>query len=120
MLPPLNAADRSYAETTAEFDEPSTDFIVKWVVHWHETQPVEIENGAFNDLDELVKSCQARFPEMRRKYPSAPPDGFLVFDSAGDEVRRWFESARRGRSRFETAIIEVPTSLLAQADEVIE
>ena len=99
MLPPLNATDRSYAETTAVFAEPSTDFIVKWVVHWHDTQPVEIENGAFHDLDELVKSCQARFPEMRGKCPSAPPDGFLVFDSAGNEVRRWFESARPKEDR---------------------
>ena len=69
-------------------------FIVRWVVHRHETQSVEVENSALQDLDELVEFCQARFPEMRRKHPNTPPDGFLVFDKAGDEVRRWFDSAR--------------------------
>ena len=39
-------------------------------------------------------SCQARFSEMRSKHPNTPPDGFLVFDSTGNEVRRWFELAR--------------------------
>ena len=28
------------------------------------------------------------------KHPTAPPDGFLVFDGMGKEVRRWFQSAR--------------------------
>lgn len=69
-------------------------FIVKWVAHRHETQSVEVENSALQDLDKVVESSQARFPEMRRKHPSTPPDGFLVFDSDGNEVRRWFESAR--------------------------
>jgi hypothetical protein len=67
---------------------------VRWVTHRHETQPVEVENSRLMDLDEVVKSCRARLPNMRRKYPGTPPDGFLVFDSDGDEVRRWFESPR--------------------------
>jgi hypothetical protein len=29
---------------------------------------------------------------MRRKYPDAPPDGFMVFDAAGQEIGRWFGS----------------------------
>jgi hypothetical protein len=41
-----------------------------------------------------VESCRERFSEMRGKYPNTPPDGFLVFDGVGNEVRRWFESAR--------------------------
>ena len=69
-------------------------FSVKWVVHRHEIQPVEVEISAVQDLDKVVESCQARFPEMRRRHPNTPPDGFLVFDSAGNEVRRWFEAAR--------------------------
>jgi hypothetical protein len=69
-------------------------FRIKWVVHRRETQPVEIENSLLQDLDKIVESCQARFPEMRRRHSDTPPDGFLVFDSAGNEVRRWFESAR--------------------------
>jgi hypothetical protein len=68
-------------------------FSVKWVAHRHETQPIEVENFALQDLNKVVEFCQARFPEMRRKNPNTPPDGFLVFDD-GDEVRRWFESVR--------------------------
>ena len=45
-------------------------FSVKWVMHRRETQPVEIENSALQDLDEVVESCQARFPEMRRRHPT--------------------------------------------------
>jgi hypothetical protein len=73
-------------------------FSVKWVVHRHEIQPVAVENSAIQDLDEVVESCQARFPEMRCKHDNTPPDGFLVFDSVGSEVRRWFGalSARQG------------------------
>jgi hypothetical protein len=28
---------------------------------------------------------------LRLDHPDTPPDGFLVFDSDGTEVRRWFE-----------------------------
>ena len=69
-------------------------FIVKWVVHQYESLPVEVENDIPQGLDELVSSRRERFAEMRLKYPKAPPDGFLVFDSDGIEVRRWFESVR--------------------------
>ena len=69
-------------------------FSVKWVTHRHETQPVEFENSRLMDLDEVVRSCRARLSDMRREYPGTPPDGFLVFDNTGDEVRRWFESPR--------------------------
>ena len=69
-------------------------FDVKWVVHRQETNPVEVENSAYQDLDKVVESCQARFPEMKREHPNTPPDRFLVFDSAGIEVRRWFASGR--------------------------
>ena len=69
-------------------------FIVKWVVHQYESLPVEVENDIPQGLDELVSSRRERFAEMQLKYPKAPPDGFLVFDSDGIEVRRWFESVR--------------------------
>jgi hypothetical protein len=45
-----------------------------------------------------VESCQARFPEMRCKHDNTPPDGFLVFDSVGSEVRRWFVPCLRGKA----------------------
>jgi hypothetical protein len=69
-------------------------FAVKWVIHRYETQPVEAENSVLKDLDAVVSSCQQRLPIMREKHPEAPPDGFLVFDGAGNEVRRRFGSER--------------------------
>jgi hypothetical protein len=81
-------------ETQGDFDKTPKHFSVKWVVHRYETLPVEVENDITQDLDELVSSRLERFVEMRLKYPNTPPDGFLVFDGDGIEVRRWFESAR--------------------------
>lgn len=81
-------------DTKTPGDLARRHFSVKWVVHRFETLPVEVESGVRQDLDKLVSSCQGRFSEMRGKYPNTPPDGFLVFDGAGTEVRRWFESAR--------------------------
>ena len=81
-------------ETLGDRDKARAHFKVKWVVHRYETLPVEIESDVVQDLDKLVSCCQERFFEMRLKYPNTPPDGFLVFNSDGNEVRRWFESAR--------------------------
>jgi hypothetical protein len=69
-------------------------FTVKWIVHRYETQPVDVESSVLEDLNAVVSSCQQRLPTMREKHPQTPPDGFLVFDSNGDEVRRWFGSVR--------------------------
>ncbi len=69
-------------------------FTVKWVMHRHETRPAEVEKSAIADLDALVLSCQWKLSEMREKHPSNPPDGFLIFDGEGKEVRRWFGSER--------------------------
>ena len=84
----------SIPRSLGNFDKTSKHFIVKLVVHQYEALPVEVENDIPQDLDELVSSRQERFVEMRLKYPNTPPDGFLVFDSDGIEVRRWFGSAR--------------------------
>jgi hypothetical protein len=80
--------------TPIDLDDPPEHFSVKWVVHRYETLPVEVERDVLQNLDKLVESCRGRTSDMRRKHPNSPPDGFLVFDSAGNEVRRWFESAR--------------------------
>jgi ribose 1,5-bisphosphokinase PhnN len=48
-------------------------FGVKWVVHRHETHPVEVENSGYQDVDKVVESCRARLPEMRRKHPQHTP-----------------------------------------------
>jgi hypothetical protein len=82
------------AGSPINFDKAREEFSVSWVVHRYETLPIVIEHCVDEDLDQIVESCRARFPDMRGKYPSTPPDGFLVFNGAGTEVRRWFESPR--------------------------
>jgi CheY-like chemotaxis protein len=67
---------------------------VQWVTHDGGGQPVTTENDLHPDLDEIVASCITRLPSMRLTYAQTPPDGFLVFDSSGKEVRRWFGSVR--------------------------
>jgi hypothetical protein len=79
---------------SVDFDKARNEFSVSWVVHRYETLPVTIEYCVGEDLDQIVESCRARLPEMRDKYPNTPPDGFLVFNGAGCEMRRWFESPR--------------------------
>lgn len=67
-------------------------FNVKWVTHSNEIEPIEVEYAVEQNLYDLVSFCLARLPFVRLRYPRTPPDGFLVFDNAGQEVRRWFGS----------------------------
>jgi hypothetical protein len=69
-------------------------FIIKWVAHRHENEPVEVENSNDRDIGMVVLSCQSKLLGMRKKHAQAPPDGFLVFDEVGNELRRWFRTPR--------------------------
>ena len=81
-------------EALAGFEKARQGFSVNWVLHGNETRPIEVETSALDDLDKLVEICRGRFDEKTRMHPDAPPDGFLVCDNAGNEVRRWFKSVR--------------------------
>jgi hypothetical protein len=70
-------------------------FTIKWVMHHREAEPVEEETSCHGNVDAVVLSCQRRLSIMREKHSLDPPDGFLVFDDEGNEVRRWFRSPRR-------------------------
>jgi hypothetical protein len=65
-----------------------TMFIAKWIVRYKEQSPVETEESLLADIDEVVAACQGRLYDMRRNYVASPPDGFTVFDSRGNELRR--------------------------------
>jgi hypothetical protein len=69
-------------------------FTVKWVKRRYERLPIEVETNCHDELDAVVALCLKRLPEIRQKHPMNPPDGFLVFDEAGKEMRRWFGSGR--------------------------
>jgi hypothetical protein len=65
-------------------------FSVKWVERGKESDPVEVENSILTDLDRVVSSSQEGLVGMRLRHIARPPDGFLVVDNDGREVRRWF------------------------------
>jgi hypothetical protein len=65
-------------------------FSVKWLEHGKESNPVEVENSILTDLDKVVSSSQGGLLGMRLRHIAKPPDGFIVVDDNGDEVRRWF------------------------------
>jgi hypothetical protein len=68
-------------------------FTVKWMSHG-KTEPVEVENSILTDLDRVVSSALAGLEGMRLRHITAPPDGFIVVDNDGKEVRRCFDSRR--------------------------
>jgi hypothetical protein len=56
-----------------------------------EDEPVEVENSILTDLERVVSFREALYG-MKLKHIGRPPDGFIVVDSDGKEVRRWFGS----------------------------
>jgi hypothetical protein len=75
-------------------------FVVKWIVRYKEKSPVETECSLLNDVDGVVAACQERLYDMRSKHVASPPDGFIVFDSQGDELRRWLGPLPRDDQDF--------------------
>ncbi len=69
-------------------------FGVKWVTHHNERESIKIEDVAQRDLDGVVSSCKKKLPSMRLLNGQTAADGFVIFDAAGKEVRRWFGSVR--------------------------
>jgi hypothetical protein len=70
-------------------------FSVKWLEHGNEDKPIEVVNSILTDLNDVVSSSQAEFEGMRLRHIVTPPDGFVVVDDDGREVRRWFEPTCR-------------------------
>jgi hypothetical protein len=68
-------------------------FRVKWLER-DKHEPVEVENSIFTDLDNVVSFCQFALSSMRLRHTARPPDGFVVVDDDGKEVRQWFGSWR--------------------------
>jgi hypothetical protein len=65
-------------------------FIVKWALRFDDKNPMEVEESILTDLDEVVSSSKERLYGIRLRYTTNPPDGFIVFDENGRELRRWF------------------------------
>jgi hypothetical protein len=63
-------------------------FSVKWFERGKESNPVEVENSILTDLDRVVSSSQGGLLGMRLRHIAKPPNGFIVVDDNGNEVRR--------------------------------
>lgn len=64
-------------------------FTVKWIVRFEENRPIEVEPAKHADRDGLVAFCQGQITAKRISYASTPPDGFVICDERGKELRRW-------------------------------
>jgi hypothetical protein len=65
-------------------------FVVKWVLRFDDQHPMEVEESILTNLDEIVASCKERLYGVRLRFATNPPDGFIVCDEHGKELRRWF------------------------------
>ena len=64
-------------------------FTVKWIVRFEENKPIEVAPSTHSDLDRLVVFCQGQLTAKQVSHASTPPDGFLICDESGKELRRW-------------------------------
>ena len=65
-------------------------FSVRWVQHGKEDKAIALENSILTDLDRVFEAAKEAFEGRRLQHISPPPDGFIVIDSDGKELRRWF------------------------------
>jgi len=92
-------------------------FRIEWMTHLSAIGMIETDNGIDRDLDELVYSCIDRLPKMRMKPSGAQPDGFLIFNDEGIEVRRWFNSPAPWQNTAQFHIQNSPEKIVFFSDE---
>ena len=66
-------------------------FTIKWIIRHNDHQPIHVEESALTDLDRIVEAAQRQVYGMRMKHSASPPDGFVVLDQDGREIRRWLD-----------------------------
>jgi len=64
--------------------------IVKWVVRFEENTPLLTEECIRTSIDGIFEKCKDQLHGMRVKNWTNPPDGFVICDEEGNELRRWF------------------------------
>lgn len=69
-------------------------FSIRWVTHRDEKNASMTEKSLLPTADAVVAACLDRLPLIRERNLASPTDGFIVFDGKGQEIRRWFGSAR--------------------------
>jgi hypothetical protein len=64
---------------------------VKWVQRFAEDRPVEIEGSIFTDIDRVFALSKSELYGKHLRVLN-PPDGFIICDENGHELRRWLSS----------------------------
>jgi hypothetical protein len=64
---------------------------VKWVRRFAEDQPVEIEGSIYTDIDRVFALSKSQLYGKHLRVLN-PPDGFIICDENGHELRRWLSS----------------------------
>jgi hypothetical protein len=63
---------------------------VKWVVRFEENTPLRVEESILTSIEGVFDRCKDQLRGMRLKDWTNPPDGFVICDEEGTELRRWF------------------------------
>ena len=63
-------------------------FKVKWIDRFGDKPPIAIEDSVFTNLDDIVEQSKDELYARRLSHMRAP-DGFIVCDEDGAELRRW-------------------------------
>jgi hypothetical protein len=92
-------------------------FRIKWMTHLSEIGMIETDDGIGSDLDKLAYSCIDRLPKMRISPSGISPDGFVIFDDSGLEVRRWFSSPSPRQKMAQFHIQSSPEKIVFFSDE---
>ena len=67
-------------------------FNVEWAIN-HGKNPHGVVAKEVSQTDSLaaaIAAAKARLGKVRKQHADDPPDGFVILDSAGKEVSRWF------------------------------
>lgn len=67
-------------------------FKVKWITRFNDHRPIAIEDSILIDVDKVFTSCRERLYGKRFERFGVPPDGFVICDEDGKELRRWLAS----------------------------
>jgi len=67
-------------------------FDVEWVINRGKNPPgvVAREASQSENLAAVIAFAKSRLGKVRAMHPKTPPNGFVIHDSAGKEVSRWF------------------------------
>jgi hypothetical protein len=93
-------------------------FRIKWMTHFSEIGMIDTDDSIIeSDLDRLVYSCIEKLRKMRMIASGQQPDGFVISNEEGSEVRRWFDSPSPSQKTARFHIQSSPAKIVFFSDE---